>query len=129
MDELALKLDALNVPTLDEVGQKFLKLDATAANAIKLGGLSAGQFVQGGGSVLSNALVTTDNTAVPLLSAQNLADIEVATADNGTGRLVIENTGGQALSFVVDTGTALSQGSIAPGDRTRRRFSSAARRS
>jgi hypothetical protein len=111
-----LKIDDANADFLKiaDANNEFLKVNSEAANSSELGGLKPSAFVQGAGSVVSNAVQVgpgngVDNQVALISSPDGLLKVGVYD-DDGTITLVAENNGGTDLPAVQDTnGQTLSR--------------------
>ena len=90
---------------IDDANQKFVKIDGTAANSAKLGGLSAGDFVQGDGSVFTGTSDLVLGQVKPLVSVDRMFAVEI---DNESGtpdlKLHLAPDGPPSMSFAFDGG-------------------------
>jgi hypothetical protein len=105
-----LKIDSANNEFLkiESANNEFLKIDSTASNSNKLDGLTAGQFVQGGGQVITGSVpaVQTNGALSPLLSLPG-GIIVVSVQDisaRGEVQVVIGNNSGSPLEAVDGNG-------------------------
>jgi hypothetical protein len=101
---------------------KFLKAGGTAANSNALGGLGAGQFVQGHGGVITGAVSYTGTTDQPLMGDGSVKVLIGLQPDGKTPEVTLVNTSAQTLDFTV-TGAPVPAGATAfapidPGGRS-----------
>jgi hypothetical protein len=104
-----LKIDDANSEFLkiNDANNQFLKVGSTAANSSELGGLKPSSFVQGAGSVASNAVQvgpsnTVDNQVALISSPDGLVTVTVFD-DGGTITLAVTNSGSTDLPAVQET--------------------------
>ena len=118
LDQLAVKIEHKFLKIAD-ANKKFLKINATAANSHKLGGLGPESFLQGNGNVVTGAvdITLTGTPALPPVQLLQLpgGTIGVSVAGNTDQYVVtMDNGTGAALSGVqdADPNSDLSQVSV-----------------
>jgi hypothetical protein len=122
-----LKIDDANSQflKLDDASLKYLKIDGTAANASELGGLPAGSFVQGQGSVATGALTINGNSPqqtllqVPGTNGEIIVVCTPAPAGGNGAVVTFHNGTGVTIPAVIHEGdNADNSVDLPPGDTT-----------
>lgn len=121
-----LKIEDANASFLKitDASNEFLKIDGTAANAQELGGMTADQFFQGRGNLLTNELTATATSQV--LLGDGSVRVLIGLDQNSQPTVTLENDTSSSLNFTVNnastriaqTGTVQGNGgqaSVTPG--------------
>jgi hypothetical protein len=118
------KVPNLNSDLLDgQNSTAFLGVNGTASNANKLGGLTASQFMQGGGSIsaISGASTAAPNnvTIAPLgdLTGFSFSSYcqNIPSGQSGAAIALINNSG-KGIQFLRDGGSGVTAKLVQPGD-------------
>jgi hypothetical protein len=117
-----LKIDDANNEFLkiDDANNEFLKVGSTASNSSELGGLKPDAFVQGAGSVVSNAVQVepgnnVDNQIKLISSPDGLLTV-TAFDDSGSITLALGNSGSTNLPGVKETNGQVTSFTLPAGE-------------
>jgi hypothetical protein len=104
---------------ITDANAKFLKADGTAANAAKLGGLTADAFFQGKGNVVSGAVSKLGTGAQQLLSLPGgIIVVSISHSPGGPVTMTIDNATGGTLTAVGPKGGQVQTITLSPGNNT-----------
>jgi hypothetical protein len=105
---------------ITDANAKFLKADATAVNAAKLGGMTPDAFFQGKGNVVSGAVSNVTDQSQQLLSLPGgISVVSIQTVAGTPGPvLTFHNATGITLNAVGPVGGQTQAITLKPGDTT-----------
>jgi hypothetical protein len=89
-----------------DASAEFLPVTGTAANASKLGGLPADQYLQGTGELFTNEVITTPTASPATLLFDGMVRVKVDLSQSSVPEITVENDTNQTLNVGDSGGTS-----------------------